>query len=809
MKRIFILLLSFIAYSLEAQVYCNSDFETGTKNQWGGSTGNTNGWFNPMPDGPVSCCYIDSLVTTTSTVGTMCTNGIDNYGGFPIVSPNGGSYSLLLGNDTGGFKIESVAQGFNITPNSKGYTFRIAAVVQDRGGLHNDSTKPYFGIRMYGGASNFMFLTYLLDDDSLLTGWQTSSVDSTVRYLPWTEVTFDLSTVIQMFSGGSGSVTFFTNDCANHGNHFAYAYIDGVCDQDPYRITDSGPVCNAGDTITLTGPPGMKVYNWSGPVSANSRVLKTNIPGTYTLSTLSYFDYPPTQNLYYNFLVDSIAPSFSTTTVCQGNLTYFTNATSGSSNTYKWDFGDGKPDSLMQNTAHIYDTAGVFNATLIVSNGCGVSDSITKQVMVYKLPSIGVTSSPTVCTGQHIGFCDTIAGYPSYVWNAPPMTGGFYTPTACCSFSSAIGWMNGKWTITVTDTNQCVKTDTCLVTILPLDSCSLVWPGDANNDLIADGNDIILIGLANGQTGSPRANASLNWVGQTCPFWTNSTPYNNMSYFINNKHVDCDGNGSVDLNDTLGVIQNFSLVHPSLRNANDEILTGSIPLTLIPQQNLVAPGGTVTLDVVLGSNTNPASNFYGITMSQLIDTSQINTNSIRLNANGSWLGALNSNLIAVTLKKNDLAQLVFSKTNQNVVSGYGKIGEIKYQVLNTVSDGTTLNFGINNANLVNSAFSTIPVDLSGTIITVTVSTNIDVNEINYINLFIFPNPTTGGFGIEAQGKITQLKITNLIGEEVKDFPIKTQGSKTEIDLSAVPNGIYFVKVKTSDGESTKKIIVQH
>jgi hypothetical protein len=43
---------------------------------------------------------------------------------------------------------------------------------------------------------------------------------------------------------------------------------------------------------------------------------------------------------------------------------------------------------------------------------------------------------------------------------------------------------------------------------------SLVWPGDANSDGVADIIDILPIGIGFGSVGPTRANASLSWIGQ-------------------------------------------------------------------------------------------------------------------------------------------------------------------------------------------------------------------------------------------------------------------------------------------------------
>lgn len=96
-----------------------------------------------------------------------------------------------------------------------------------------------------------------------------------------------------------------------------------------------------------------------------------------------------------------------------------------------------------------------------------------------------------------------------------------------------------------------------------------------------------------------------------------------------------------------------------------------------------------------------------------------------------------------------------------------------------------------------------------------------INEINISNLITnYPNPTSGKFTVtispaelgsasvltlkQVQGDIV---IYNLQGEKVYSSS-NFQISKSTIDLSSQPSGVYFLKVQTSAGEGIKKLIIQ-
>ena len=81
---------------------------------------------------------------------------------------------------------------------------------------------------------------------------------------------------------------------------------------------------------------------------------------------------------------------------------------------------------------------------------------------------------------------------------------------------------------------------------------------------------------------------------------------------------------------------------------------------------------------------------------------------------------------------------------------------------------------------------------------------------NNFDVNIFPNPSSNIFNLEfysyTKSKIT---VTNVLGEQVYIESIKSIGEfKAQIDLSNYSKGIYNLTIKTSDGISNHKLILQ-
>jgi hypothetical protein len=82
-------------------------------------------------------------------------------------------------------------------------------------------------------------------------------------------------------------------------------------------------------------------------------------------------------------------------------------------------------------------------------------------------------------------------------------------------------------------------------------------------------------------------------------------------------------------------------------------------------------------------------------------------------------------------------------------------------------------------------------------------TGISENE-NNSSLIIFPNPANSSIQIKSDLMFSKVGIYNALSQLV--YSNEERETSLSIDLSAYPNGIYFIKINDSN---VKKIIVQH
>jgi hypothetical protein len=94
-----------------------------------------------------------------------------------------------------------------------------------------------------------------------------------------------------------------------------------------------------------------------------------------------------------------------------------------------------------------------------------------------------------------------------------------------------------------------------------------------------------------------------------------------------------------------------------------------------------------------------------------------------------------------------------------------------------------------------------------------VCVGLEENLEDGISIKLFPNPTSTTINLEVNGaknETTELSIINLLGSEVSQMRWNSVELKesVEIDISALPAGTYFFKVKNGESFSTYRVIVE-
>jgi hypothetical protein len=77
-------------------------------------------------------------------------------------------------------------------------------------------------------------------------------------------------------------------------------------------------------------------------------------------------------------------------------------------------------------------------------------------------------------------------------------------------------------------------------------------------------------------------------------------------------------------------------------------------------------------------------------------------------------------------------------------------------------------------------------------------------------LTTYPNPTSGLLSVRLESPLTMQSCTlsDLRGKTVADARWEQPVSQTELDLGALPAGVYFLQVRSGERVFSEKIVVQ-
>jgi len=317
-------------------------------------------------------------------------------------------------------------------------------------------------------------------------------------------------------------------------------------------------------------------------------------------------------------------------------------------------------------------------------------------------------------------------------------------------------------------------------------TCSYVWPGDANSDGLADNLDVLELGLHYTQTGAPRVTNSNVWQSYFANNWAGT-----ITNGSNLNHSDCNGDGIINDDDTLAIYNNYGLTH-TFKPA--QTTTVNPQLSVVPDQAMVTKGNWGTASIYLGDATTNINNINGVAFTIDFDNTLIEPSNVWIDYQNSFIDA-SQNLY---FRKLDFANsklfTASTHTVSNNVSGFGKIATLHYQILSSLATDQVLTIGLSQANQSNATGIITPLT-TGTGTLMAIGTSVGVKEVLMSgNVLISPNPTNGLLNINfsTMPQNTKIEIYNGIGALVLSETMSNKNNT--INITDLSNGMYFMKV---------------
>ncbi|MBK8683048.1 MAG: T9SS type A sorting domain-containing protein [Chitinophagales bacterium] len=336
---------------------------------------------------------------------------------------------------------------------------------------------------------------------------------------------------------------------------------------------------------------------------------------------------------------------------------------------------------------------------------------------------------------------------------------------------------------------------------LPACMYNCVWPGDANNDGIANTDDILSIGVLSSTTGSARDDMSIGWYAHAADSWVDPVIGGDE-----NKYADCNGDGTINDDDTTAVSVNYSSEHPVfvLKTSG-----GEIPLFIdAPETEL--PLGSNSLPVILGDAINYADAIYGLRFTITYESENIESSSVSFQSMESWFG---SEPELITFRKNNTdvnkLDVAIVRNNQLNATGNGTIGTLNFVVIDNIAGISTgsASFTISDVRAIDVDWNELAVQGSNVVVETEETTGIENQNNNEIS--IYPNPATGDI-LHLEGNMNDfeyISIKDITGRTIINYNAD-QILDGNISIESLPAGTYILEMLSNETFVSEKLIRQ-
>ena len=398
-----------------------------------------------------------------------------------------------------------------------------------------------------------------------------------------------------------------------------------------------------------------------------------------------------------------------------------------------------------------------YTLTVIDSQGC--SGSASQTIIVNQLPIISLGNDTSICQGNLITL-DAGTGFNSYTWS----NGANVQQTTINQ--------QGNYSVIVTNSVNCVNSDTVFITINQNPIISLSIP----NDSICDNSSSITCSFS--PSGGVFSGLGVNQLGQFNPQLVN--PGNSIIYY-----QFTDSNGCFGLDSTsIKVLQSPSVslaltTSTVCSNSSTLSLSGGLPLGGIYSGSGVTSNSFDPSVSGIGNQTifYSFSSINGCSNSDSLDIEVLQSPSVSLSLNTTTLCS-NSGTLSLSggLPLGGLysGNGVFAPdVFDPLLSGIGtNLITYNYTALNGCSD---------------SASQSIFVDLCSGIIAQA-----------YSKCNIFPNPTSDFINFENIPIYSKIVIFDVTGKQL--LGINNQESTFKYNISEFSSGFYFIKIQNMENE---------
>lgn len=337
------------------------------------------------------------------------------------------------------------------------------------------------------------------------------------------------------------------------------------------------------------------------------------------------------------------------------------------------------------------------------------------------------------------------------------------------------------------------------------DDC--VWPGDINHDGKVDMIDLLSLGWHIGIDGEERPYAQPEeWFGQYAPNWEDEQLNRN-----NLKHADVNGDGFVGIDDMVGVDNFYQNVHTILNDPIKEPRVYPIMLEIDSPQD-PEPGDYVLLNVLAGTENDPAYNLHGLQLNFDFHPDIVDTSSIEMFFSpSSWLVSNDANINMVKHSGRSIDGAI-SRIDSRGRAGFGIVAQIGFIVeddldgIRALENYVTFDIGtsettvmLGDGSMLNLSNVSIPLQIK--------MYDEQEKSLKPNDLLVYPNPSSDFINVRSNGlSFEAYELINMHGIVVRERNTSNPINYSQLHLSGLNPGLYVLRVKSENGVWTSKKI---
>jgi hypothetical protein len=313
--------------------------------------------------------------------------------------------------------------------------------------------------------------------------------------------------------------------------------------------------------------------------------------------------------------------------------------------------------------------------------------------------------------------------------------------------------------------------------------------------------DLLPIGVAYGDTGYARISPTINWVGQYCQNWPQFEADS-----ANYKHIDCDGNGTVNSSDTDAIVLNYSLTHT--RGGAGQTWRSNAPALVISMNyDTLYDSQTVVATLSLGNALNIASNVYGLAFTFNYDPLVVDSNYVSMIFTSTWLYGTGDHMALARIDSaSGMIEAAVTRIDHQTRTGDGVIGQVNMKITTGNINGKDYSYYnfrcfVSNVTVIDNHGNVIPVNAGYDSAFVSyIPTGITGVGAEQAGIHIFPNPAADKLHISSdKDAISQWQIIDVMGNIVGEHQ-GLMGKLSTIDVSLLSAGTYVINITTGGEE---------